>query len=103
MINIAGMWLLAIGTGLDGMTLSEAAVTQGCIGIGILVPAGPGFFGAFQLSTYMALAMFFPEDTLRGPGAAFVFLLYTTQLVLFLLAAAFGFFLDRQPKAVQRP
>jgi hypothetical protein len=44
----------------------EATGTVGAeriIGVGILVPAGPGFFGAFQLSTYMALAMYFPEAT----------------------------------------
>jgi hypothetical protein len=96
-INVAGVWLLAWGSGLAGMTLAEAAVTVGCIGIGILVPAGPGFFGAFQLSTYMALAMFFPEEALRGPGAAFVFLLYACQVGWHLIAAVVGLALDAEP------
>jgi hypothetical protein len=69
-----------------------------CIGIGILVPAGPGFFGAFQLSTYMALAMFFPEEALRGPGAAFVFLLYACQVGFHLVAAAIGLVLDQDAR-----
>jgi uncharacterized protein (TIRG00374 family) len=97
-INVAGVWLLAWGTGLTGMTFAEAAVTVGCIGIGILVPAGPGFFGAFQLSTYMALAMFFPEEALRGPGAAFVFLLYACQVGFHLVAAAMGLVLDKRSR-----
>jgi hypothetical protein len=97
-INAAGVWLLGWGTGLSGMTFIEACVTMGCIGIGILVPSGPGFFGAFQLSTYMALAMYFPEELLRGPGAAFVFLLYVTQVGWHLIAAAIGVALDGRPR-----
>jgi len=62
------------------------------------VPSGPGYFGAFQLSTYMALAMFFPEDVLRGPGAAFVFLLYVTQIGFHLLTALLGLFLDTETR-----
>lgn len=97
-INIVGVWLLAWGAGLQEMSLAKAAVTMGCIGIGILVPAGPGFFGAFQLSTYMALAMFFPEEVLRGPGAAFVFLLYACQVGWHLVAAGVGLALDAAPQ-----
>jgi len=97
-VNAAGVWLLAWGCGLRGVTLAEAAVTMGCLGIGILVPSGPGYFGAFQLSTYMALAMFFPEDVLRGPGAAFVFLLYVTQIGFHLLTALLGLFLDTETR-----
>jgi hypothetical protein len=97
-INVAGVFVLAWGSGLTAITLAEAAVTVGCIGIGILVPAGPGFFGAFQLSTYMALAMFFPEEALRGAGAAFVFLLYACQVGWHLIAAGIGFALDAEPR-----
>lgn len=98
-VNAAGVFLLAWGTGLTSITLAEAAVIMGCIGIGILVPAGPGFFGAFQLSTYMALAMFFSEEALRGPGAAFVFLLYVCQVGFHLLAAGIGLAIDERGPA----
>ena len=57
-----------------------------CVGIGILVPSGPGYFGAFQLSTYAALAMYVSESTLRASGAAFVFLLYVSQVGVHVLA-----------------
>lgn len=93
-INASGVWLLGWGTGLADFTLVEACVVVGCIGIGILVPAGPGYFGAFQLSGYMALAMFFPEATIKGPGAAFVFLLYVTQVGFHILGAFLGLALD---------
>ena len=81
------MWLLAWGTGLLSMTFAQACVVMGVVGIGILVPAGPGYFGAFQLSTYIALAMYFPEGAIKSSGAAFVFLLYGTQLLFHVVAA----------------
>ncbi len=99
-VNAAGVQLLAWGCGLTGITLAQAAVTVGCLGVGILVPAGPGYFGAFQLATYMALAMYFPEASLIGPGAAFVFFLYVTQVGVHVVAMALGLFLNRvDPRA----
>ena len=97
-INAAGVWLLGWGCGLTGLTLAQATVTMGCLGIGILVPSGPGYFGAFQLSTYMALGMFFHEDVLSGPGAAFVFLLYATQVGFHIVAMGIGLLLDTSPR-----
>lgn len=94
-VNIGGAHLLAWGSGLTGITLAQSAVTMGCIGVGVLVPSGPGFFGAFQLAAYMALAMYFPEATLIGPGAAFVFLLYTTQAGLQILSTVTALAADR--------
>lgn len=93
-INALGMWLLAWGAGLTDVTVPQAGVIMGCLGIGILVPAGPGYFGAFQLSIYMALAMFFPEGAIKTSGAAFVFLLYVTQLIWHVVAAAIAVVID---------
>jgi uncharacterized protein (TIRG00374 family) len=98
--NALGVWLLAWGSGLTGVTFAQACVVMGVVGIGILVPAGPGYFGAFQLSTYMALAMFFHEGAITTAGAAFVFLLYGTQLVWHVIAAAIGVALD--PESARR-
>lgn len=94
MTNACGLWLLAWGAGLEGISLAEACVTLGVICIGILVPAGPGYFGVFQLSTFMGLAMFFPEDVIKGPAAAFVFLLYLCQVGVHLLGAVIGILMD---------
>ncbi len=101
-LNAAGLQLLAWGCGLTSITLAQATVTMGCLGVGILVPSGPGYFGAFQLSTYMALAMYFPEATLIGPGAAFVFFLYATQVGFHVVAMAIGLALDRAGAQAQR-
>lgn len=98
--NALGVWLIAWGAGLTGVTFAQACVVMGVVGIGILVPAGPGYFGAFQLSTYMALAMYFPEGAIKTAGAAFVFLLYGTQLVWHVIAAGIGVVLD--PESARR-
>jgi glycosyltransferase 2 family protein len=103
-INVAGVQFLAWGCGLTGITLAQAAVTVGCIGVGILVPAGPGYFGAFQFSSYAALAMYFPDAVLIGPGAVFVFFLYATQVGVHIVAMAIGLVLDRgDPSAAPAP
>jgi uncharacterized protein (TIRG00374 family) len=82
LLNAAGAWLLAWGCGFDDISYVEACVIMGVLALGILVPNAPGFFGAFQISLYAGFAMFFSAELVVGPGAAFVFLLYLSQLVV---------------------
>ncbi len=88
-LNAVGMWVLAHGCGIASMTLVQACVVMGVLGVGILVPAGPGLFGAFQWSIFAALAMYFPDDVVLGPGEAFVFLVYAIQFVWHLASAGY--------------
>jgi hypothetical protein len=94
-INGFGMWLLARGSGIESITIPQAFVVMGVLGVGILVPAGPGLFGAFQASTYAGLAMYFHDDVILGPGSVFVFLLYVIQIVWHVLTASFFLLIDR--------
>ncbi len=93
--NGLGMWILARGCGIEHISLAQAFVVMGVLGVGILVPAGPGLFGAFQASTYAALAMYFPDDVVLGPGGVFVFLLYVIQIAWNVLTGAFFLIVDR--------
>jgi len=79
-VNALGMWMLGWGCGLP-MTPGQGFAVMGVLAMGILMPAGPGLFGAFQLSIFLALRMFFPEVMVLREGAAFVFLMYVCQLV----------------------
>jgi hypothetical protein len=97
-----GVWLLGWGCGLADFRFAEACVTLGVVSLGVLLPAAPGFFGAFQLSTYMALAMFYPENIVRSTGAAFVFIFYIIQISWHLFAGMLGWAMDRQA-AASRP
>lgn len=95
-INALGMWLLAWGCGIthgDGspITFLETCALMGMLGCTILIPGPPGLLGVFQAGIYAGMVMYFPEHIVRGPGAAFAFLLYLVQLVW--QAGAAGFFL----------
>lgn len=86
MMNASGFLLVMRAAGFDA-TLAHAAVMMGVLSLGIMVPSGPGFFGAFQLSAYCGLAMFFPLDRVVAEGSAVVFVLYVVQT---LVAVGFG-------------
>ncbi len=94
-LNAAGLWILAQGCGLTAIGFWEACVLMGCLGIGILVPSGPGFFGVYQLSVYLALAMFVQATEIAQAGAAFVFIAYCCQLSLHAIGGAIGAWLLR--------
>jgi hypothetical protein len=71
---------LSRATGLSSMTFPEAMVVMGTLALGILLPAGPGYFGAFQLSVYAALALYHSPKDIIELGSMFVFLLYALQV-----------------------
>ena len=89
-LNAAGILLLAKGCGLSNFGYVEACVTMGVLGLGILVPNSPGFFGAFQVSVYAGLAMFSPPSMVMEQGAALVFVMYVVQLGITLIAGLAG-------------
>jgi hypothetical protein len=93
--NGFGMWVLARGCGIESISLVEAVVVLGVLGVGTVVPAGPGLFGAFQASTYAALAMYFHDDVVLGPGVTFVFVLYVIQMIWVLVTAGLSLLLVR--------
>ena len=74
-------FLLLRGSGLDADP-AQAAVIMGVLGLGTLLPSGPGFFGTYQLGAYCGLAMFFPESLVVQAGAVFTFVSYTAQLAI---------------------
>lgn len=91
-LNVLGMWLLAWGCGIihaDGssITFGETCALMGMLGITILVPGPPGLLGVFQLGIYAGLTMYFPTSVVTGQGAAYVFLIYVTQLAWTVVAA----------------
>lgn len=90
-INAAGVMLLAMGCDLD-IGIAGASAVMGVLAVGILLPTGPGYFGNFQASVMIALAMFFPDEILRGRGAVFIFILYLSQVGVTLAAGIAGMF-----------
>lgn len=87
-LNILGLLLLLWGTGIPSPTLGQASIVLGVLGLGLVVPNAPGFFGTFQISAYSAMVLFYSLPVVTSAGAAFVFLLYAIQMSLTLLTGA---------------
>ena len=84
-VNALGMWLLALALGLP-IGFGEMVGVMGIMAIGMLLPAGPGLFGSFQLGAALGLALYLPDELVTGTGALFIFLLYASQAVFVSLA-----------------
>jgi hypothetical protein len=95
LFNALGMWVLAIGCGVvhgDGtpITFGETCGLMGMLGCTILIPGPPGLLGVFQAGIYAGMTMYFPAEIVTGPGAAYVFLVYMSQLVFQLATGGWG-------------
>jgi hypothetical protein len=99
---IAGQWLLMRGSGLPASP-TQAACMIGILGLGSVVPAGPGLFGAFQVAGFSALALFFPLSDVRTTGAAVIFISYAVHLTLSSLQCVLGFLLMAKVPAAPTP
>lgn len=80
-LNALGMYVLARASGLD-FTFGHAVAIMGILAIGILLPAGPGLFGNFQLAISVGLRLYFADEVVGEAGSVYVFLLYVTQAIL---------------------
>ncbi len=101
LFNVLGMWLLAWGCGVvhaDGsaITFGESCALMGMLGCTVLIPGPPGLLGVFQAGIYAGMSMYFPTSILTGPGAAYAFLLYATQLVWTIVGALIFLVGDRK-------
>jgi len=94
-LNAFGLWVLAMGCGVvhgngSSITFPEACGLMGMLGCAILIPGPPGLLGVFQAGIYAGMTFYFPTEIVIGPGAAYVFLLYMSQVVLHLITGAWG-------------
>jgi glycosyltransferase 2 family protein len=94
--NAFGMWILAVGCGIvhaDGtsITFPESCGLLGLLACTVLIPGPPGLLGVFQAGIYAGMTMYFPTHIVTGPGAAYVFLLYGSQVILTFVVGIWGF------------
>lgn len=90
-LNAFGLWVLGLGVGLSTFSLLSACAVLGVLAIGVIPPGAPGLFGTFQFALYAGLALYFPRARLESEGAALVFVMYASQIILILLGGAAGF------------
>ena len=80
--NAAALMYLMRACGLSSVTLGQAWVSMGVLGLGVVVPSAPGYFGAFQFSLYAGLALYFGAGQVLSSGAVFVFYAYLVQILV---------------------
>lgn len=89
-INGVGMWLLAISCGL-GISVTGGFAIMTMLGVGILLPTGPGHFGNFQVAVWLALSLQgFSEELMESNGSVYIFTLYFMILGTTVGAGAFA-------------
>ena len=93
-LNATGMWILARACSLD-LSFGHAVALMGILAIGVLLPAGPGMFGNFQLAVLTGLRLYVAESVVDGAGATYVFLLYSTQALLLCVAGVVPLYIMR--------
>lgn len=89
-LNALALWVLALGCGLP-LSAAGAVAVMGCLAVGILLPAGPGYFGNFQVAALVALGFFLDVEAQPERVAVFVFWLYALQTGLTIVFGALGF------------
>jgi len=99
LLNVSTFWVLANACGLGEIGFVGASTTMCVVALGIMVPATPGFFGAFQLSIYAGLAMYLAPERVMRAGSAYAFLGYVLPVGMSTLAGvaalAAGLFVRR--------
>jgi len=98
--QFVAQWILMRGCGIEA-SFAQTCVVLGVLGLGVIVPAGPGLFGAFQIGTYTGLALFFPVEVLRSSGAAIAFISYAAQIVAMLISLGLGLWLLARSKRAE--
>jgi uncharacterized protein (TIRG00374 family) len=86
-LNGWGMWLMA-GAFDIRIGLVAAFTILGVLVAGIMIPAGPGMVGTFQLATTFGLSLFVSDEVLVIHGVAWANVLWAAQLVFQLALGA---------------
>ena len=95
-LNATGMWVLGLAVGIP-MGAGHAVAVMGILAIGILLPAGPGLFGNFQLFVATALKLYFVEQVVTSEGAVYIFVMYSVQAVVITLLGVIPLYAMRIP------
>lgn len=91
LLNAVALWLIAKGFALP-LTLGAAVALMGLVGIGIMIPAGPGFIGNFELFADGALRMYLSPEQLKKSGAGFILAAHAANASWYLVTGALAMF-----------
>lgn len=85
--------LQVLADGFDLPIGIEAAIgLTALIGIGIMIPAGPGFIGNFELFAEGALKLYVAADVFKLKGGAFIIAMHATNAAWYILTGVIAMF-----------
>jgi hypothetical protein len=88
--------------GMDELTFARSAVVLGVLALGFAVPNAPGFFGTAQLAFYAGLAVYVAPEKVPREGSTLVFLYYTVNVVLVVVAAGIALMAEMRAGRAER-
>jgi len=100
--ELAGYWLasmmatveLAVILEVPGVGFAQAVVISGTVGVGLALPAAPGYVGSYQAAYYAGLATFLSASDVVGRGGVLVAVSYFAMWITTCAAAALGVIID---------
>ncbi len=96
---VLGIGLILRGSSLGEIGFAQTLTVTGLLSLGFLLPAPPGFFGAFQTTYYAGLSLYVAPERVQHQGAAAVFATYVLQVGLTLLVGAVSLWRERRSSA----
>ncbi|MGO9831781.1 MAG: lysylphosphatidylglycerol synthase transmembrane domain-containing protein [Myxococcaceae bacterium] len=79
-VNGLGMWMVATRAFDLPLTLFQSFVVLCVLVVGAMIPGAPGMMGAFQAAIRVGLALFLPDELVRGAGLAYANVLWLCQI-----------------------
>ncbi|MCA9667560.1 MAG: flippase-like domain-containing protein [Myxococcales bacterium] len=81
--NAAAIWVLAKGFDLN-MTFGAATAFIALVGIGIMIPAGPGFVGNYEFFAKGAMGLYIQKHVSESVAAAFIVTSHATNALWYI-------------------
>jgi glycosyltransferase 2 family protein len=83
-LNGAAVWVLGVGFDIR-LGLDASIFFMAIVGVGIMIPAGPGFIGNFELFAEGALALYTARSIVESRGAAYIVALHATNALWYVV------------------
>jgi len=87
LLNGLAIWILSLGFNI-GLSLEQSIAVMSIIGVGIMIPAGPGFIGNFELFAQGALSLYASLSVMTHSSAAFILILHATNALWYAATGA---------------
>jgi uncharacterized protein (TIRG00374 family) len=86
-LNGVVVWIMGLGFGME-LGLGASTAMMVIVGVGIMIPAGPGFIGNFEFFASGALDLYAPREAVLRRGAGFILALHAANAAWYLVTGA---------------